>query len=232
MKKNSIFWGIMLLLAAAFLIIGKLGYLGGISAWSIIFTIFLAVIMIKSIRPLNYWGILFPIAFLCIIYDGQLGIETLTPWTVLIVAFLGSCGLSLIFPPKKWHKSSHDDEPFDFSEIDFDDDSNVRQNTRFGATVKYINSADLKTVDLVCHFGGVKVYFDKAQIQTSAVVHLDVSFGGVEMYVPREWKVENHTSVSLGAVEEKGMGAVATADSPMLKLVGTVSLSGVEIIYI
>ena len=46
--------------------------------------------LFKGIRNVNFWEILFSIAFICIIYDDQLGITALTPWTVLGAALLGS----------------------------------------------------------------------------------------------------------------------------------------------
>jgi hypothetical protein len=47
---------------------------------------------VKSLLRINFAGILFSIAFICIIYDKQLGITAATPWTVLIAALLGSIG--------------------------------------------------------------------------------------------------------------------------------------------
>ena len=66
--------------------------------------------MIKSIFKRNFSGILFPIAFICIIFDDKLGITAITPWTVLIAAALGSLGLSMIFhnKPNKYFNNHHD----------------------------------------------------------------------------------------------------------------------------
>lgn len=79
------------------MVISKLGYFPDINAFSLILTVFLVVIIAKSIPHLNFSGILFPIAFICIIYARQLGITAITPWTVLIAALFGSIGLSMIF---------------------------------------------------------------------------------------------------------------------------------------
>ncbi|MBO0528685.1 hypothetical protein EXQ29_10995 [Clostridium botulinum] len=50
-----------------------------------------------------FLSVLFPIAFICIIYDKQLGITNITPWTVLIGALLSSIGLSMVFHKRiKW----------------------------------------------------------------------------------------------------------------------------------
>ena len=100
MRERNIFWGILFVLGAIGLVIGKMGFLSDVNPFSLGFSVILGAIIIDSLFRLNYAGILFPIAFLCIIYDKQLGITALTPWTVLIAALFGSIGLSMIFPKK------------------------------------------------------------------------------------------------------------------------------------
>ena len=97
MKKHRIFWGVFLIVAGIFLIINKLGYLPDVNVFSLLLTVFLVVVIMKSLLRINFAGILFPSAFICIIYDKQFGITNITPWTVLIAALLGSIGLSMIF---------------------------------------------------------------------------------------------------------------------------------------
>ncbi len=234
LNKNRLFWGVTFILTAVFLIVGKLGYLEDLSIFSMIFTVFLGAIVVKSIYPVNFAGILFPLAFLGIIYDKQLGIENLTPWTVLAVAALGSIGLSMVFYNKKMFHPHHHVfgvEPYDFEVIDVEDENHVRQSTSFGESSKYINSEDFKQADLECSFGAMKVYFDHAQVQDSQVlVRVHVSFAGMELYVPKEWAIDNQVRASFGAVEEKN-NHVANETVKMV-LVGDVSFGAIEITYI
>jgi len=229
-SRNRIFWGIVFILSAVFLIISKMGYLEDFSVLSIVFSVFLGAIIFKSIYPPRFAGILFPLAILAIIFDKQLGIENLTPWTVLAVALLGSIGLTMLFHNKKWHHHyccRNDEEIV----IDVEDNSNVRHRTSFGASAKYINSDDFKQADLECSFGAMKVYFDKAKVNDgNAVIRLNVSFSGVELYLPKEWTIDNQINVSLGAVEEKNKNQ--PTGEVMVTLVGEVSLGAVEITYI
>lgn len=97
MKKERVFWGSILVLGAIALILNKLGYFAQINVFSALLAIALLGISIKSLFRLNYAGVLFPLAFICIIYDDQLGITAITPWTILLAALLGSIGLSMIF---------------------------------------------------------------------------------------------------------------------------------------
>lgn len=100
MKKRSysaIFWGLIFIAIAAYIVLDVLGITAGIGLWSAILIILAAVVLIKSIRPLNFFGILFPIAFAGIILDSQLGIEAFTPWPILGIALFLSIGFSIIF---------------------------------------------------------------------------------------------------------------------------------------
>lgn len=232
MKKESVFWGVLFILAGIFLIISKLGYLPDINVFSLLLTIFLVVVIVKSLPRLNFSGILFPIAFICIIYSRQLGITAITPWTVLIAALLGSIGLSMIFHKNiKWINHNHKCEDYKFEKIDVEDESFVGFKNSFGASIKYINTDKFEQADLNCSFGAMKVYFDNAVMSNEeAIVRITASFSGIELYIPKTWNVDDKTNVFLGSVSEKNRNNQTTTNN--LTLVGDISFSGVEIIYI
>lgn len=229
MKKERIFWGLFLVIAGLALIVSKLGYFSGVNLFSLVATVFLVAIIIKSVFKMNFAGILFPLAFIGILFDDQLGITAITPWTVLIAATLGSIGLSIIFPKKKkWYGRNYD---YDCNVIDVEDDSHIKLETLFSGSVKYVNSDSLEQVDLKCSFGGSTVYFDNAKLSGGkAIVRLDVNFAGVELYVPKTWTVVSNANISLGGIDEKNKG-IGNGEN-ILTLVGNVSFSGIEIIYI
>ena len=108
LRKNSgkILWGLFFILAAVYVVVSKLWIMPEISVFSVLLTVFFIWLFLNGIRNVNFWEILFSIAFICIIYDDWLGITALTPWTVLGAALLGSIGLSLIFKKKSGHKPS------------------------------------------------------------------------------------------------------------------------------
>ena len=232
MKKEKVFWGFLLILAGIFLIVSKLGYFTNVNVFSLLLTAFLVVVIVKSLFKLEFSGVLFPMAFICIIYDEQLGLTSITPWTVLIAALLGSIGLSMIFHKRtKWVNFECDFEDDKFEKIDVEDESRVRVKTSFGGSIKYINTDNFEQADLKCSFGAMKIYFDKATMsKDSAVVRLKASFSGVELFVPKNWKVENKTNVFLASIEEKNRCNEITTNT--LTLVGDIKFSGVEIIYI
>ena len=63
MGKKRFFWGVFLLLAGAYLVISKLGYVPVVGPFSIIFTIACIAIIVASIPKLEFGGILFPLAY-------------------------------------------------------------------------------------------------------------------------------------------------------------------------
>lgn len=231
MKKERIFWGLFFIMAAVFIIISKLGFLGDVNFLSLLLTVFVAACLIKSVMHKSVGGILFSLAFLCIIYAKQLGIEMLTPWPVLGAALLGTIGASFLYRPEgDWfsygthHISGNETvESVEGAQMEF--------NTSFGESIKYINSDNFQSAKLRCSFGGMKVYFDNAVMENGqATVQLDVSFAGMELYIPRNWKVINNVDSSFGGIDEKNRND--TAGTSTLNLIGKVSVGGVEIIYI
>lgn len=233
MKRQRIFWGVVLIFGSIALIINKLGYLGHINTFSIVLTIFLIGIMIKSIFKRNFTGILFPIAFICIIFDDKLGITAITPWTVLIAAALGSLGLSMIFC-KKTNKyfNNHHDWINKNSSITYEEDENsIKLNTSFGDSTKNINSSNVKRVDINCSFASMEVYFDNTLLKDGrGTIMLHTSFSSVELYIPKSWTVENKTNTSFGGLNEKNRN-VSTSEN-ILTIVGNISFAVVDIIYV
>lgn len=239
-KKDKIFWGVFLILAAVFLIIGGLGFLEGFSLWNILCAVFLVAVCIHGIVRLEFGQILFSIALLCIIFDEQLGIEALTSWTVLAAALLGTIGLHMLFHGRgrksyytqyqSYHKEAFTERAPSESCREADEET-VFCKSNFGSFIKYVNSTDFQFAALECSFGGMKVYFDNAVITgTSATVDLNVSFAGVELYVPREWNVVNNARACFGGIDEKGRNM--SSGTPSLILTGEVNFAGVTVHYI
>lgn len=234
-KKKNIFWGLLLILGAAFILINKLGYFQELGIVTIIFTIGLAGAFIDSIYHKSFGGILFSAAFLCILYDKQLGIESITPWPVLTAALLGTIGLNLLFGGKKcskYEKYCDWDESKYKSVVDEEGEDWVRCEASFSSTTKYINSQSFKKADLEVSFGSMAVYFDNAVLDSGkAVVNVEVSFGGLQLYVPKTWKVLLNLDTAFGGCKEYG-SCDRNSEENVLMIAGDVSFSGVEIHYI
>mgnify|MGYP003415327784 FL=1 len=232
MKKKDIFWGIFFILAAVLVIVNQLGFLPKIGIFEIVATVVLVAIIVKCLIHFWFPGMLFPIAFLCIIYAEEWHITQLTPWPVLATAFLGSIGLGIIFKKNKFNYYDHYFHKEHVEEvINEPDGSVINCFANFGSSMKYVNSDHFERANIKCSFGGMKVYFDNAVIADgTAEIYLDVSFSGVELYIPKGWKVIDEVNASFGAMEMKNRGE--NSDSPIVTIKGSVSFGGVEIIYV
>lgn len=254
---GKVFWGIFLLLSAAFLVMSQMGFLQGIGVMSVLFSIFWVSVLLRGIFRRSFGQILFSIAFLCIIYDEPLGIEALTPVTVLLAALLGTIGLNLIFKRRSWNpyaadwredwKESWREEEYngkkkvidldvlgeeaDQEEAESEDASRISFHNSFGAAVKYVNSDNFQFAELECSFGSMKVYFDNARVVGGeAEIRLGVSFGSIELFLPKEWYVMVQTDTPFGGVEEKNHSRPDGRTTVLLT--GEITFSGVSILYV
>jgi predicted membrane protein len=233
MKKREVFWGLLFIFAAVLIILNQMGYFtAGVSYLDIVATVVLVGIMITSLLHINFWGILFPLAGLCIIYAEEWHITEFTPWPALLTAFLCSIGLSMIFHrPQGWHYHTCCDSSFGSNVVNVKDDNVINCSTSFGECIKYVNSDNFEKANIKCSFGDVKVYFDNAQIPSGkADIYLDVSFGDAELFIPKTWKVVNDLHVFLGDAGEKNRNLDAT--SPVVTIHGNVSFGDAEIFYV
>lgn len=244
MKKNGIFGGVVFVLLAALVIVSELGLIEGIGFWAIVFSVVFGAMLIKGLVKFDLTQILFAIAFLCIVWDKELGIEEITPWPVLFAALLGSIGFSLIFGKSKkkyyekkykqhkgvkMHFSGEKDRENGTIEHDYGDEINCE--VKFGSTVKYVNSENLQRVSASVSFGSAAIYLDNAKAQSNEVlVNIDVSFGGIELYVPRDWNIINDMQCSFSGVDERG--PKTGLNQVNVVLIGSASFAGIDISYV
>ena len=77
-------------------------------------------------------------------------------------------------------------------------------------------------------FGGATIDLRDAKIEKEAIIDIFALCGGVEIKVPRDWKVVVKTAHIAGGIENKSEGSV-DSKGPVLIITGTVALGGVEI---
>lgn len=234
--KNSgnIFWGIFLLLAAAFVIVGSLGLFGDVSLWTIGFSIVLLAWFIRSALKVSFGGMLFSLAFAAILFDEALHIEQLTPFPVLAAALLGTIGFKLIFKKKKVKHNVVTNINYGHVQMNngqLRDDSIFRCSTSFGSSVKYVNSPALVQASISNTFGSLSVYFDDARLGSDCVsINVDNSFGKMALYIPREWDVTVNAGRAFGNVTEIGTCTRQTKEK--IYIDGETSFGQLEINYI
>lgn len=236
-KGRNIFWGVFFILGAVFILGAKLGFMKDVGVWSLIWTVLFAALLVRSLFKISFYGIFFSLAFLGILYAEPLGITAITPWPILGAALLLGMGCKMIFPQKKRFrdrihfsvKGNPDVEPNKV--INNQDGAQVSHEVSFSSAVKYINSDNFENGSFECSFGYLKVYFDNAVMQNaSASVHLENSFGAIELYIPKGWAVDNQMENSFGGINEEGNPEPDGLHT--LYLYGDNSFGGITVIYV
>lgn len=233
MKSKNIFWGLIFILAAAFVLLSNFGFFEGIHVTKLLITLLLVYFIIKNIPTRDFFGILIPIAFICILYDEPLHLTAITPFPILAAAVFGSIGLSFIFPKRPHFQSGSD---FDYKNSNIEDhlnDPDINCCVSFAGTTKYVDTPDFRRAYLKCSFGSLKAYFDHAQITgDSAEIYVENAFGETVLYLPKEWNVTVSATTSFGDIEEIHKMAIPSNAVPHVTVRGNISFGDCKIYYI
>lgn len=234
MSLRKVLWGLFFLIAAVLVVMSQLSIFPNVNLLALAGTVLLVAVIIESLRHLAWGGILFPLAFIAMIYTKPLGIEALSPWTLLVVALFATIGLHILFGRRFNGKISSDKinhEHFD-NIINDPDGDHVSFSVKFSSAIKYVNTKSLKQANFECSFGALKVYFDQAEITAKeAQIYINAKFSGVELYLPKGWNIVNNLQSSFGGTEEKNAN-IKDPDGPVVTIVGNVDFAGLEIVYV
>jgi hypothetical protein len=255
-KAWRIFWGVLFLGAAATVILSMFNIVTfGINIGWILFTLFLIALGIASLFKLNWFGFFMAAAGVITISVTQTpDVLQMSPdmiGPVWITAWLLSIGLTILFHSGHHralsrvhgaHRARHDQHthfdrhhPDEYeSVINSQDNSEVYVDVNMGSTIKYVNTDDLQRAVLNCKLGSIKAYFDNASIiGDTAVIEVYGTLSGFELYVPNTWNVVDNVSNSMSGVSEKNPRKVGDPSTEKtVTLSGSLTMSGVEIIYV
>lgn len=177
-----------------------------------------------------FGGVLVLGAFTLIIT--KLGIFSI-PWTFIFAAVLVILGLILIVKGDSMKGCIFIDGNFihSFNEEVVEEDGVLRVITSFKETVKRVESKNLSRADVDCSFGEVKLSFADADFESDEIyVGVDVKFGSLQLFIPKNWTVVDNTNHFACSVNEKNPSFNKT--EKILCLTGSVKFSGIEINYI
>lgn len=91
------------------------------------------------------------------------------------------------------------------------------------------NSPSLEGGKVGAVFGGVEVDLRQASIAPDATLDVFVAFGGVEIYVPRGWRVDINGFPMFGGFDNATVKESLSADSPLLRIDATVLFGGLDV---
>lgn len=96
-----------------------------------------------------------------------------------------------------------------------------------GGSGRVIGSSEVVAGDAIAVMGGCEIDFTAATGVREATVDVLVFWGGVEIKVPRGWKVESHVAAILGAFVNRT--SAPAPDAPRLVVRGSVIMGGLEV---
>lgn len=188
MKKMLMGLGFILV---ALLILGKetLG-LGNLPVWSIGWTVVFGLLTVKSLferhwKKASFCGVV-TFALLNAIFNWV----AISFWSLIIVVFLLWFGLRLLFKPKSsW---------FIYEGLNNKHSVGVNIGTGatdsdliFGSATRYVTDDHLTNIGGDVVFSSTSIYFDQAVILGDTASYSgDAVFSSVQLFVPKNWKVE------------------------------------------
>jgi len=238
-KFSNFIWGLILLLAAAFVLTNKFIGFADIGIGSLILAILALAFIVQCIARLHIAPLVIPLAVLYFIFRDRLGLPEIQTWKLITATALAFVGLNILLP-KRRHScdrcntsgSSRDDQQRKNIPADGSKDNNPYASVHFGFISRSLNADSLETVRLSCSFGAMEIYFNQAELSPNgAEADISCSFGGIQLFVPRHWQVIDRLHCTLAGVDIKPFTAPAE-NAPRLTLNGSVSLGGVEVKYI
>ncbi len=244
-NSKKVFHAVLLIALALCLILWKLNLfslpasVAGVSTWGLIIAAIMVAIIIHCIIDLSFSGIFVPLAIIGIIFDKPLGITAITPWTILIAAILLTVAFDMLFSKHKIRRRFAHDHHGHFSDqygtevSEEDQNGHITHGVRFGSSTKYIRNDNLASADLSAQFGQLSVFFDGAKVPTNRVdLRCSVSFGELDVYIPKEWHVENKVGVTLGNCDDRYINPAPGAEAVTCVIDGSVAFGEMKLIRV
>ena len=235
-KQRNVFGGLLLIAIAVLLIMNHLGYLNP----HIHFTPALIALLFVCVFARGFGLIFFPLALVWMIFGDALGLPHISEWLLLFSALLLTAGFSAIFPRfgkrkfkvEKWEAYENCDQQGEHQTI-VDDTMNQKLffTNRFGAVAKHISSPDFRGGEFTNQFGESKIYFDDVKVQQAAVdIYINNSFGSMQLFLPKEWRVERYVKTFAASINEDNH--LPNMDMPLIRLHGDVNFGELSIFYV
>ena len=212
--KNNIFRGLVLILIAVLIMASAMGILPNIPWFKLLGGVIFGVGAVKGLFNRSFFSAFMSAGITAWIFENELGIEEFLPFPGLLVAGLLGAGFGMIFKgnDKFVFEYRNGDDTVHAHSIDearaqnrFEDGRRVVLTNVFGQTSKYVNSASFSSGKLENVFGAANVYFNNAVIENnSAVLEVENVFGQMNLYLPKNWRVNIRQNTVGGPVKAYG----------------------------
>lgn len=232
------------MIAAAALIgaqtFGLLPQLNHVDIKFVILAFFLAALGISSAFAMGWFQFFFGLSSAGVIANTQfkwIDFSAQQTWEIFAMALLLSTAFSILFHPRRpsfpdRNLDDHGRSARDRNLVGLDNDDKVYIFARMSESTRYVESQNLKRVVVSARMGGAVVYFANAKpAGDSLEINVDARFGGIQLNVPKNWKMINNVNSIVGGVSEKNFAEI-DENSPTVTLTGNARLGGIEVNYI
>lgn len=105
----------------------------------------------------------------------------------------------------------------------------IRAEAVFASVQRRLITKDFKGGKITTAFGGADIDLSKAEIKDSAVLDVEVTFGGLKLIIPPHWEIQADVSNVFSGIEDKrAFPSVDEADRKTLYIKGSVNFGGLE----
>ena len=186
---SSVFWGIVLVLAAVGLVLDGAGITlaVGLAWYHYVFGALLLGWIVYELIRLHFARTVFPLAFLFLLFEGPICAWTgagengnlISNWTVLLAAALLYFGLAAIFQ-----------------------NSRFERRKKIGESVIYVDAMDLRNCKIADNLGKVQLYVTNPErYREDGLITVTDNVGNVIIHLPENWRVVTQTTDNLGKVD-------------------------------
>ncbi|MFT9318258.1 LiaF transmembrane domain-containing protein, partial [Liquorilactobacillus sp.] len=187
MRAKRFFLGIIIFILAILLVSTKLEIISfQFKFWTIVLTVLFIFLLVQGMVYRRILQSVFSIALLVILYAKELGIERLGTWTIILVAFLVSAGLSMIFKSFGKNRKWYWNWKHKISSLETDtSEKKIKINESMSSSVRYIKANNLEQVAIDARLASLKVYFDNVQIEgNEANIFINGSLSEIILFFP------------------------------------------------
>ncbi|MES2587916.1 MAG: DUF5668 domain-containing protein [Bacteroidota bacterium] len=199
------------------------------TSWEIVLILIGLVSLVKHNFKKTFAYVLIVVGGLFMVNDlYPYTIQTRFIWPVLIIIF----GISIFI--KALTRKGKKDETFTIltEENTQTPDGNdyVESKALFAGVTKNIVSKNFKGAKITCVFGGTEFNLTHADFENQAIIDLTTVFGGVNLIIPSNWKVQTEITTAFGGVDDKRqLSMIQEDENKLLILRGNCVFGGVEI---
>jgi hypothetical protein len=220
-----VFGGALVIMGAGFLL-HHLGLLGGLRPWQVWPAIPIWAGLLNLFgghgHGARIWGFIQIVVGAAVgaFYLGYMPLQWNLVWPVLLIGL----GLVIVFGGacRRRQRGRVDGSASSASTLDV--------KAVFSGREERIDAQDFRGGRVRCKFGGYKLDLTRAEIEgDEAVLDVDLWMGGLEVFVPRRWRIRTEVSPVMGGVEDKTRQDDPGPNAKRLVVRGSVVMGGVEI---